>query len=254
MNERQLKLFAKELFKEEFGIILKDIPPRNEPTPDFETSIGDDKYTLELKGKEDDPKNTQWQEELLEKGKVVTLTTPLNPRNTLSGIIEEAVNQLNGYDPLRNTFQIVWLHCGGKNSSIHWERFRSTLYGAETLVSRGRKSLIMCYYFHNSSFYRWKDKLDAAFLTTPEESQLCINSLSPRADLFRSSGLVKTLGQGLCDPAREGKSGAMVADCDVDRKTLGGVLGYLKTKYKIDHLQVMSLTNINVSAKLDLNK
>ncbi len=268
MNEEQFKPLAKEYFKEFLGIDLRDISRQNERTPDFETSIGIEKYTLELKIKGDDPIDIQSQEEQLRKGKIVKKVIPLSPRNTLSAIIEDGVDQLNEYDPNRNSFQIVWLHCEGQNPSLHWEKFHATLYGTEMLVSRDYNSMIQCYYFYDSSFFRWRNKLDGALLTkfenelvlngaTTEASegmkmQLCINSLSPRADLFRASELVKKFKKALCDPLREEIRGAMIADCGFDRKMPNyEVIKYLKTKYKINHLQVMPVVNINVSAKLE---
>ncbi|MCI0330963.1 MAG: hypothetical protein L0196_08480 [candidate division Zixibacteria bacterium] len=267
MNEGQFKHLAKGFFKEFRDIDLRDIPQQDQRTPDFETSIGIERYTLELKIKDDDPKDIQNREELLKKGEIVKTTTLLSPRNTLSGIIEDGVNQLNEFDPSRNSFQIVWLHCEGQNPSIHWERFHATLYGTETLVSRGCGSMLWCYYYYDSSFFRYREKLDGALLTKFEnelvlndataeasegmEVQLCINSLSSRADLFRRSELAKKLSQALCDPISEESRGALIADCDFDRKIPIEIIKYLKTKYKISHLQVMPVNNINVSAKLE---
>lgn len=47
------------------------------------------------------------------------------------------------------------------------------------------------------------------------------------------------MSNGLCDPEKlEGiHDGVIIADCDIPRNDIGGVISYLQKKYAIDHLQ-----------------
>jgi hypothetical protein len=189
MNEDQFKPIAKEMMKV-FGVDLIDIPKSDNRTPDFKATLHDSNVLFELKIKGDDPEEIKKIVEQLKTGKIVSSSTPLGPRNTLSGIIEDANDQMNEHDPDHDYFHIAWLHCSGQDPDIHWDRFHATLYGTDTLVSLRRDSLIRCYFFRDSAFFRWKETLDGAFLTTLKNGQLCINSLSPRADIFRRSEFV----------------------------------------------------------------
>ncbi len=241
MNDTEFK--PVEMLKM-FGIDLVDIPKRNAKTPDFEARVGNEVHLVELKIKGDDPQEIKDLEDQLKQGEIVTKVTPVAFRNTLSGIVKDAVDQMDTHDPNKKFFHIAWLHCSGQDPKIHWDRFHATLYGTDTLMSLRRDSLMLCYFFRDSAFFRWKESLDGAFLTTLEEGQLCINSSSPRATEFRRSEFVSRFSEALCDPQREQNEGALIADCDIDRKNTDALLTYLKSKYELDHLQVMSLSSI----------
>jgi hypothetical protein len=249
MNETQLKAIGKNFFRK-FGIELKDIPKTSIQTPDFEFALGNEKYTIELKIKGDDLEDVQGQVSQLKKKKIIAKLIPIAPRNRLSGIIRDGVGQLSSYDPDKKTYRVLWLHCDGQKPKIHWERFHSTIYGTETLVSRGF-SLIRCYYFYESAFYKWRNELDVVLLTTLHELQLCINTISPRVGEIRASQLVHYLSDALCDPNREETLGAIIADCNIDRSKESEILEYLKKKYKLDNLQKIPLTSYSGTVLMD---
>ncbi len=223
-------------------------------TPDFYVKGKRDNYTIELKIKDDDPEKARHDWDKLSKGEMLEETSPVSPRNKLEGIIKKGVKQLLNYDPDGRTYRIIWLHSAGLNQQLHNKRFHSTLFGSQTLKCLNRKNALICYYFRDSAFYTWRDCLEAAILSYTEKNdpvvQLCINTLSHRAVQFRSSDIVKAFGAALCDPDKlaELHEEVMIADCRLDRKKVGDVLGYLQTKYQLDHLQVMQM--IEYSAEM----
>lgn len=251
MTDKRDKDLAKSIMQH-FGISLQDIPRASALTPDFEFSLGNERYLVEMKTKGDDPEALEKFRQGLDKGGIVQESSPILPRNTLSSVIEEGVQQTAAQDPSRQAFRIVWLYCAGRDPQLHWERFFSTLYGAENLTSLELKSLAYCYYFYDSAFFRFKNDLDAAILTNSKSIKLCINSLSVKAEEFQKSALVEVLSNGLCNPPREEArtAGVMIADCDLDRKNTAAVLEYLKSKYKLTHLQVMTMNQFSGTMKI----
>ena len=227
-------------------------------TPDFEVIGKKDKYTIELKEKGDDPEEISRDSEILSRGEFVEKSIPISPRNRLKGIIDRGVRQLIEHDPNGESFRIIWLHSAGLEPSLNNDRFHSTLFGSQILFSLRLPETITCYYFNESAFYTWRNHLDGAILTHNNKGQLCINSLSPRVELFRKSELVACMSNGLCDPQKleESTDGVMIADCDIDRKSPDLVKRYLQDKYDLDHLQTITFKQIScaVAVPMDGNK
>lgn len=242
MKEEEFKPIAKKLL-EQFGFEVLDIEPcQGVLTPDFEVIGKNDKYTIELKIKGDDPDETARDFEALSRGELVSKSIPIGPRNTLGGIIRRGVQQMFEHDPKGESFRVIWLHSAGQNPQLHNDRFHATLFGIEHLFSLSLPNIITCYYFHESAFFSWQDYLDGAILTYQNTAQLCINSLSYRVEQFRKSELVASMSNGLCDPKLEESSDdVMIADCDVERKNFDEVVSYLQEKYGLDHLQTIPM-------------
>lgn len=87
IEEPEFKQFAK-LWLNKLGFKVKDIPCKNSKTPDFDVSGQNDKYTFELKIKEDDPEKIKEESEALHRGEIVRDSTPIGPRNKLYGIYQ----------------------------------------------------------------------------------------------------------------------------------------------------------------------
>jgi hypothetical protein len=243
MNENEFKPIAKQILNS-FGLQAFDIPVKDGfLTPDFEVHGKSNKYVIELKIKSDDPIETANEFEELKKGGIVSKSIPIGPRNVLSGIIRKGVQQMVEHDPDRGLFRVIWLHSAGLDPELHFRRFQSTIFGSETLFSLRLKHIITCYYFHNSAFHAWREYLDGALLTYRNTGQLCINTLSPKVEDFRNSDLVLSMTKGLCDPnqIKGVENGVMIADCDIDRKDINGVIQYLQNKYSLDHLQTIPM-------------
>lgn len=239
MTEDEFKPIVREIFKQ-LGLQAYDLKRReNQLTPDFKVSGKNDRYTVELKIKGDDPKEIAEEIAALSRGGVVGKSVPIGPRNRLAGLIRFGVQQTLAHDPHGESFRVIWLHSVGEDPEFHFNRFRATLFGEEKLVSLKHPNVITCFYFHDSAFHSWRNCLDGAMLTYLNTAQLCINTLSPRVERFRESELVQSMSKGLCDPDRlDGlKNDVMIADCTVDRKERREVLRYLQGKYRLEHLQ-----------------
>jgi len=251
MKEEEFKPIVKR-FLQSLGFDVFEIENKQGIlTPDFEAIGKNDKYTIELKIKCDDQEEVSTESEVLSRGESITKSIPLSPRNTLGGIIRDGVKQLIEHDHKGDSFRILWLHCGGQDPSLHNERFQSTLFGSQMLISLRRSGIITCYYFHESAFYTWRNYLDGAILTHENKALLCINSLSPRVEQFRQSELVIGMSNGLCDPKLEESSdGVMIADCSIDRKRPGKILGYLQDKYGLDHLRALPMKRHTIAVSL----
>ena len=243
MNESEFKPLAK-IFLNQFGFKVHDIEAKDGvQSPDFDVIGKDSRYTIEIKMKEDDPNEIEKDEEALMKGELVSKSIPIGPRNRLAGIIRKGVQQIVDHDRKNETYHIVWVHSAGDDPELHNRRFRSTIFGTEKLFSIRKSNIVTCYYFHNSAFFSWRDYLDGVILTYLNNTQLCINSLSPRANEFRKSELTISMAKGLCDPEKleQQSTDIMVADCDIDRKHSDLILKYLTVKYGLDHLQTIPM-------------
>lgn len=256
MKEEKFKPIAKK-YLERLGFEVFEIEKKQGVlTPDFEAIGKNDKYTIELKEKSDDPKKISSDDETLSRGEFLIKNDPIGLRNTLEGIIDEGVQQIKQHDPKGESFRIIWLHSAGRDPSYHNMRFHSTLFGIETFISLDRKLGITCYYFHESAFFSFRNYLDGAILTYYNEAQLCINSLSPRVEQFRKSELVVSLSNGLCDPQKlaETSDDVMIADCEIDRRCPDKVVSYLKGKYGLEHLLIFPMELHTSTILLPMNE
>lgn len=245
MKENEFKIIIKEILKK-FGMECRDIPLQNNKTPDLEIIGKKDKYLLELKIKGDDPVEIENDCKTLKQGEMVTKSIPLAPRNRLSAIIKDAIDQLNEFDPSYNTFHVIWIHCTGKNSEFLAERFYSTIFGTQKLVSLKKPNIITCYYFTESCFFTFRNDVEAILLSHEENHNItlrvCVNNLSPNSKKFRESELFLNIPQGIRDPnILENTENAMIADCDFDRNEENNIIEYLRNKYTLEHLQTIDL-------------
>ena len=102
---------------------------------------------------------------------------------------------------------------------------------------------MLCYYFHDSSFFRLQKTLDAAIVSFNGNLQLCVNTLSPRIGDFRSSELYQALLECVCDPDSEEKNHrGLIVDAPMDRHDKNAVLEYLKKKYGLKRLLDLDFT------------
>jgi hypothetical protein len=256
MNEEEFKTTVKRVFNQ-LGLKTKDLKTCNTVrVPDFEVTGNTDKYTVELKIKDDNPADVEAEIQALYKGELVGKSTPMGPRNRLAAIIHEGVEQMFEHDPRGETYRVIWLHSAGQYPEEHDTRFRATLFGTETLFSLKLSNVLTCFYFHESVFYSCRDYLDGAILTCRNDAQLCINTLSHRVDKFRKSELVQSMSKGLCDPDKlQGlNKGVLIADCPYDRKDSNKILTYLRAKYGLDHLQTIPMIQHTGTILLDFNQ
>lgn len=242
MNEDNFKQFVRS-FLGNLGLSVHDIPCLDSRTPDFDVVGKKGHYTIELKIKSDNPEEVRRDDEILLRGEVLSKATPVGPRNRLYAIIEDGVEQMNEHDPQRKTFHVLWLHSEGHDPNLLNMRFRATLFGTETLFSIEKDPVLTCYYYNESAFFANRTTLDGVILTWTDQLQLCVNTLSDRKSDFRQSDLYTLLSEGLCDPDNmKTDESILIADCDIGRQNKVEVINYLRTKYNLNHLQQIEMS------------
>jgi hypothetical protein len=238
-----LPIAQRELQK--LGFLVQEIPTRplnQQKTPDFNVIGKSSCYLVELKVKGDDPTEIEKDRMELESGKIVMKSTPTGPRSRMDNIICDGSDQMDDEDPAHSKFHVLWLHSWGFDAQLLHERFRNTLFGSIQAIHPPNNT-VLCYYFHDSSFFHLRKTLDAAIASFNGNLQLCVNTLSPRLDDFRNSELYQALLECVCDPDSEEKNHrGLIVDTLIDRHDKKTVLEYLKTKYDLKQLIDLDFT------------
>lgn len=228
---------------ESWAFSVTPIPESASKSPDFLVERDGASFVFELKEKLDDIALLTQERKRLEAGEIVSHAEPAGRINRVSGIVRHGVDQLSSYEAPPGAFHLLWLHAAGRDPELQMEQFRATLYGMTNIFDLDSSRSIRCYYFHHSDFYRWREMLVGAVLSTLDHLQLCLNTVSPRLQEFRRSPLVQILTSGLLDPERlEREGSAFIADCDVDRNQPGAVLQFIQQKYKRSKLTDMNMS------------
>jgi hypothetical protein len=204
-------------------------------TPDLLASDGSSTYLIEVKDKFPDVALKGRRQRALSRSGVWEEEESLGFHNALSAVLRGACAQLGRYEPEVPHFRLVWLHARGRHPEAQFEQFMATLAGVVNLIDMAEIGETVqarpCYYFGFSEFFRHREVLDGAFLSTDEKGFLLLNSLSERYGLLRESALCR-LFHAVRDPVRQEREGAAyVADSDLDRSDPEAVLEYLRRKY-----------------------
>jgi hypothetical protein len=212
-------------------------------TPDLLATKNRERFLFEIKSKGDDEGELAFQRSRAAAGEVGEWSEPWSPRNTISGVIREGVQQLAAFPSDEYDYSLLWLHAEGIDPESQFQQFSHTLFGlARVFTLRDRNFDYKCYFFHESAFFRLRNALDAAIISTPKEAQLCLNTYSPRVNALRQSTLARALEGGICDPETlERKGLAIVADCGADRRNSSEVIRFLQEKYGAELLQHMHM-------------
>jgi len=217
----------------EWGFAVQYIEKKNKiKSPDLLCTAFDKKYVIEIKRKGDDPIKKIKSE----------IHESIGPINTISGIIRKGVKQLTNYKGDCD-FKIIWLIADGEDPDSQIEQCYRTIYGIENIFDLDDTSFhYTCYYFYDSSFYRWRNTLDGVIITSWEKGKLCINNYSENSQELHDSYLSSKFENAIINPMQEEKEDqAIIADFDSDRKNLSLVKSYLQDKYKKYKLQHMPI-------------
>jgi len=223
------------LFLEELGATVRRIPCGRRKTPDFVAEIGEIRYLIELKTKFGDPVREKKRKNTLAEGRIAEEQDTTERKNVISGIIADAAEQLREFDAEPVDYRLVWLLGYGRLSSLYYSQFESALYGVATIADLGPDAdryTRPCYYFHLSDFYKHRDILDGAIISTIDSGKFLLNDLGSKYPDLRCSPLAKAMATGLIDPPeKENRGEAYYIDGDVERKDARSVLHYLQKKY-----------------------
>jgi hypothetical protein len=231
-------------FFEGFGYHVDKIAEATDETPDFLISDDTSSYVLELKTKYPSEAESEARKRLLDAGVIHNLHESIIGKNRLSGIIKKAKDQLESHE--ERDLRIVWLLAAGYLAEPRMLQFEATLYGLAPLIGGPNGRTGDCFFFYNSDFYRYRDVLDAAIVSTESEMRLLLNPLSPRYMEMKNSSLPKRLGGAVADPPELDKNGkAFLVDSDVDRNDKDAVLGYLREKYQSPDLVALTMSYLS---------
>jgi hypothetical protein len=242
---------------ESWGFSIEKIPEstrQGEQTPDFVVKDAESFYILEVKTREDDPAQTAKRNETLQLGALFAEHLPLVRRNTVSGIVRDAYDQLKSVDADNGAFRLAWLVASDRAQDAKSRQFEAALYGTTRMFDLDSAEGVHrpCYFFRNSDFFRYRNVLDAAIVSTLESAKLCLNTLSPRYSSFKQTQLYARFGNAICDPViEEARGEAYIVDSDVNRNDEAEVMAYLRTKYGSPKLMNIDLgwTSATVSVR-----
>ncbi|OYW73639.1 MAG: hypothetical protein B7Z37_20740 [Verrucomicrobia bacterium 12-59-8] len=202
---------------------------------------------LELKIKSDNPDQIEASHAIMASGGIGSRSKALRPTNTVSGVISDGAKQMIEHDLQNDCHHALWLHASGYDAHAHWEQLLFTLYGSQRLVSTERGNMILCYFFHDSEFWRYRKTLAASFVSVWESEgnlsvKLCINPHYSKKHEFRDSEIYTALSNGLLDVEQmEDGQEVFFMDGKCDRKDSRSVIEYLRAKYALNHLQTFDM-------------
>jgi len=231
-------------FFESIGYHVEYIPTGKGETPDLYITDDNFSYLVEIKTKYPSTAMEKERTNTLDSGGIYQTNEAITRKNRLSGVISKAASQLNGGRRSTHVFSVVWLLASGYNAEQVMYQFEATLFGSTTIYDVTRnKATSDCFYFYNSDFYRHKEILDGAIISTEHNAKLLINSLSSRYNEFKKSSLPIKLSKAIVDPIGIEKNGnGYIVDGDVDRTNKEAVIKYLCNKYNSERM-------INVTMK-----
>ncbi len=196
---------------------------------------------LELKTKFPSEEELDERRQVLSSGEIHNIDEIITFQKGLSKIISKAKNQLKNYKKGEEILRLVWLVSTGHLAEPRLDQFETTLYGSTYLQTTERYG--NCYFFYNSDFFKYRDVLDAAIVSTASKGKLLLNPLSPRYTRMKNSSLINHFIDGsIIDPMKLDKEEqAFLVDSDVNRAEEQAVLQYLKEKYKTDKIAVVTM-------------
>lgn len=253
MSKEQL---VQEIFKH-FGFRAEKIPECNEKTPDFIVKDSGLTFLVELKEKYDSPEFTQNRAQVLEKGDHFEHVEIMRRNNSISKRITQSYEQLRAQkNRYQADFCLIFLFAAGHYQSNQFGQFISTLYGSKFLVpiGPGAGTGKPCYYLGNSDFYRFRDVLDGAILSTERQLKFCVNILSENYAQLIASSLGRCFKDGTVDPRQREKDGiAYILDSSVNRESEEEIESYFREKYGIEKYTTFSQQVFSVEARVPVS-
>lgn len=220
---------------ERAGFTVERIDEADEERADYRLIRGDERYVLEVKSRLDDAERVQAHNQRLDETGYGEWVERVEPKRAISELLRKAVRQIDSVartDELR----ITWLSALGGERGLQFDLFYATIYGRVDMIVPPRANgttLVPCYYFDESAFFRHRTQLDAVAIFDGRRARLCINDLGPSAERVRRCSLRDFFEPGVLDPTADERDGdAYIADCAFDRrKQTSDVLDYVRAKY-----------------------
>lgn len=226
-----------ELSRKYLGLTIEKIPEGATRSADFLASDGKNNYLIELKTRYRSDDDVAEREAQFESSGLAELSRSTERSPDVSKIMSDALAQIESSGVEHAIIKIVFFLIRDFDVEERWHNILANLYGIKTVVDwsdeGGGKE---CYYFTDSDFYRYRDRLDAVIIFTPSNGRLvlCLNDHSRNIDRLRASPLVAPIQQGVIDaPKKEADNEIWLVDGVVDRSNEQAMIAYLREKYSL---------------------
>jgi hypothetical protein len=239
-------------FLTSMNLRVSDIPRSAEKTPDLVVGDGEpDASLIEIKQKTHDQSEIDGYIEKMEAAGFAVRTKPTGYRNRIDAIVGAGVEQLITKDPTHSYFHVLWFHNEGFDAYLNEVQLRATIYGTQKLISTSHPNVLTCYYFWNSSFFRYRSDLDAVITSRSEEAQMMLNDHSPRFNVVQRSKLASAFGDGVFFPQQfQIGDDTLICDHAESRDSEQFTLDYLCGKHGLEHLQTINMQMHEAAASL----
>lgn len=231
------------------NFIVEIIPesPQDGKRADILAEKDGDHFLIEVKSKSDHP-SLKSDIENANDLEIIQYQKSLYRSNTLSGIIRDAVTQLNDTPDSHNSFKLMWFRAIESIIEDEMLFLKTTMYGKRHLLVKehdGRISHASCYYFDINEFYKYPG-LDGVILDNGKGLELCVNDFSQKVHEFRRSRLYSLFDKhhAVTDPSElEARKEILVADTKMPRNNEDDIKAYIENKYNF-YVQVLNLNSM----------
>lgn len=178
----------------------------------------------------------------------------------ISGIVADAVDQLQSENLPSADFRVVWIHCKGHIPDVLAEQAVATLYGVADVIDwdgeEGFNGKV--FYFDESDFFRHREILDGAVVSYEVDNEyramFCVNDNSARYVPLRKSDLCAAFSS-ITDPRDvEESAESIVLRCTLDRRDEHQILEHLKRKYGMGLPKRMPMQHISATVVVPSNE
>jgi hypothetical protein len=216
-------------FLRDVGLSVKQVATRDTQTCDFRVRDDEHVYLVEVKLKKS-PDLTQWAD-FAAHSRPVGLDYKETQRK-----LHEAAGQMSATRESADEFAVPWVTVAPTaDEEILITQVVDTFFGVQRVGEPPYRRWKRCYYFSESICFRHRE-VSGLMVDAKGGVRLCVNTLSPRLEKFKSSKLFGFFAdrQWTIDPVEEERSGvSLLADCAVDRRDERAVLDYVKNKYDL---------------------
>lgn len=229
------------------GYSTERIPPSNKPKEqraDLRVISENNKYIVEVKTRLDHP-NLMAEVEKAPDKTIVEYHKEIARSNTLSGIIQDGVQQLEATPKTKDEFCFIWFRCIETHMRDTAALIRATVYGIRQLLINISETL-PCYYFDFNEFYN-RPTLDAIIVEENENETnklMLLNNFSVKYKNLCRSDMYQFFekDRAVIDPKKlEETESILIADTNHTRKEQNEIIKYLKKKYNIQNMQVLPM-------------
>jgi hypothetical protein len=256
MNEKAGISEAVEILETYGELAVERIQRQNdEKRPDLAARFGNELYLIEHKIKGDNPDERRAEAAELENSKVITRAKPLQPRSTLSGILEGALSQIEAHPDASTAFKVIWIRTWGVWAEANEDSLLKGLYGSQHVFDPDAEDRKMkdCLYLYFADFQRFRE-IDAVIVSDGEGLRILVNEFSPRYPALMQGHLVSRFSRGVYDPRALAVSGEVYSlwDHNGDRRNRIAVLEELAARLGVETMMVMPMNEFHVVSNIPL--